>query len=64
MSQLASPQQPVSPFKNITDHIEFAVDEAIVDFNSKKPKKKIYRRFFYRRRVFEKNSIQVYGLSV
>ncbi len=40
MSQLASPQQPVSPFKNITDHIEFAVDEAIVDFNSKKPKRK------------------------
>jgi hypothetical protein len=40
MSQLASAQQPVSPFKNITDHIEFAVDEAIVEVNNKKPKRK------------------------
>ena len=40
MSQLASAQKPVSPFKNITDHIEFAVDEAIVEVNNKKPKRK------------------------
>ena len=47
MSQLASPQQPVSPFKNITDHIEFAVDEAIVEVNNKKPKRKYIGAFLW-----------------